>query len=79
MSTTDYDELRTAPESLDLLQERTFADVAEAYDLPDFEVVDEELTAPVVPIQADEFRCARCFLVLHQTMRHRDGVCRDCA
>lgn len=76
---TDYDEPRMLPESIDLLQERTFADVADEYDLPDFEPVDGELTAPVVPVQADEFRCGRCYLVLHRTLHYRDSVCRDCA
>lgn len=44
---------------------------------------DEELTAPVVPIMADEFRCSRCFLVHHrsQLARQVDGnhICTECA
>lgn len=43
----------------------------------------EELTAPVVPMQSDEFRCGRCFLVHHRSRLavREDGqeVCRDCA
>lgn len=43
----------------------------------------EELTVRVLPKQADEFTCSRCFLLHHrsQLASHRDGqpVCRDCA
>jgi hypothetical protein len=44
---------------------------------------DEELTVPVLPMRADEFRCVRCFLVHHrsQLSGRRDGqeVCRECS
>jgi hypothetical protein len=43
----------------------------------------EELTVRVLPQQADEFTCSKCFLLHHrsQLASHRDGrpVCRDCA
>lgn len=59
------------------------ADAAEHFELPGADLSDEELTVPVVPMQADEFRCARCFLVHHrsQLANRRDGqeICRECA
>ncbi len=90
---TDYDAPRTlanepAAESLDLLQERRNAgpeeDLAEPeFELPAYDIIDEELTAPVIPVRADEFRCGRCFLVLHRSMhagtRNGADTCRDCA
>src|SRR5215470_6494889 len=43
----------------------------------------EELTVKVLPKQADEFTCSRCFLVHHRSRlaEERNGqyVCRDCA
>ncbi|HEX7660241.1 MAG TPA: DUF4193 domain-containing protein [Pseudonocardiaceae bacterium] len=43
----------------------------------------EELTVKVLPKQADEFTCARCFLVHHRSRlaEEHDGqyICRDCA
>lgn len=61
------------------------AEVAETFELPGAELTDadEELTVKVLPMQADEFRCSRCFLVHHrsQIAYERDGemVCRECA
>lgn len=56
---------------------------AETFDLSGADESGEELTAPVVPIQSDEFRCTRCFLVHHQSrLATRAGgqdVCRDCS
>ena len=40
------------------------AEVAENYELPGADLSGEELTVAVVPMQVDEFRCTRCFLVL---------------
>lgn len=44
---------------------------------------DEELTVTVVPKQADEFTCSRCFLVHHRNRlahtRNSALMCRDCA
>lgn len=94
---TDYD-ARTRPpvgvfeadESIDELRARR-ADAQsptvdtedpEAFELPAADLLDEELTVPVVPMSAYEFRCARCFLVHHRSQRvtRRSGevVCRDC-
>ena len=43
----------------------------------------EELTVKVLPKQADEFTCSKCFLVHHRSRlaEERDGqfICRDCA
>jgi hypothetical protein len=43
----------------------------------------EELTVKVLPKQADEFTCSKCFLVHHRSRlaEERGGalICRDCA
>jgi hypothetical protein len=98
MTTTDYDAPRRAVADLaeDSLEElatrRTSAqtgtvdldeaEVADSFELPGAEVPDEELTVPVVPMRADEFRCSRCFLVhhRHQLAEKRNGeyLCREC-
>ena len=58
-------------------------DVAETFELPGADLADEELSVKVLPMQADEFRCSRCFLVHHrsQLARERNGelICRECA
>jgi hypothetical protein len=58
-------------------------DPAEGFDLPGADLSDEELTVAVVPMGADEFRCARCFLVHHRSQLavQRDGqsICRECS
>lgn len=93
-STTDYDAPRTADsehDSLEDLQARKAvsgsaavdvdeADLAETFELPGADQLDEELTVTVVPMQTDEFRCSRCFLVRHQTQRAAAGqdTCVDC-
>jgi hypothetical protein len=48
---------------------------------PGGDLPDEELTATVVPMLGDEFRCSRCFLIRHRSQRaaRAQGVCRDCA
>ncbi|MCA0329995.1 MAG: DUF4193 family protein [Actinobacteria bacterium] len=48
-------------------------------ELPGADLSDEILSVAVLPQQADEFRCTRCYLVLHQRLRVEDDVCRDCA
>lgn len=94
-STTDYDAPRTLNgehDSLEELQARkavagsTALDVdeaesAETFELPGADQLDEELTVSVVPMQADEFRCSRCFLLRHRTQRVAAGqdLCVDCA
>ncbi len=50
-------------------------------DLPGADLSDEELTVRVLPRQADEFTCTRCFLVHHRSQLADAAkvVCRDCA
>lgn len=65
-------------------------DYTEGFTLPDAEdagdnivLSEEELTVPVVPMQATEFRCSACFLVhpMRRRAYNRNGepVCNDCA
>jgi hypothetical protein len=59
------------------------ADLAEALELPGADLSGEELTVRVLPRQADEFTCSRCFLVHHrsQLASEKNGqlICRECA
>jgi hypothetical protein len=59
------------------------AEAMERFELPGADLSGEEMTVTVVPMQSDEFRCSRCFLVQHRSQREarRDGqdVCRDCS
>lgn len=59
------------------------ADVADSFELPGAELADEELTVRVLPMQADEFRCSRCFLVHHRSQlayeRNGELICTECA
>jgi uncharacterized protein DUF4193 len=99
--TTDYDAPRggaveVAEESLEDLKTRRHDvrsavvdvdadDAADTFELPDVEVLDEEVgdSVSVVPMRANEFRCARCFLVHHRSQlavqRGADLICRECA
>jgi hypothetical protein len=58
-------------------------EVAESFELPGADLADEELTVKVLPMQADEFRCSRCFLVHHRSQlaatRNGEMICRECA
>jgi hypothetical protein len=58
------------------------AEAAESFELPGADLSGEELTVAVVPMQPDEFRCTRCFLVHHRSRLagQPDGqaVCQDC-
>jgi hypothetical protein len=58
-------------------------DVAEGLELPGADLSNEELVTRIIPRQADEFTCSRCFLVHHrsQIAEERGGqlVCRECA
>ena len=58
-------------------------ELAENLELPGADLSNEEFTVRVIPRQADEFTCSRCFLVHHrsQLAKEVDGqaVCRDCA
>ena len=57
-------------------------EVAESFELPGADLADEELTVKVLPMQTDEFRCARCFLVHHRSQlaaeRNGELICREC-
>jgi hypothetical protein len=94
---TDYDAPRktetddTADESLEALAGRrtdaatAVIDVDEGddmFDLPGADLSGEELTVRVVPKQADEFTCSRCFLVQHRNrlalQSDRQQICTDC-
>ena len=59
------------------------AEVAENFDLPGADMSSEELTAAVVPMQSDEFRCARCFLVQHRSQlagqSNGQEICSECS
>jgi hypothetical protein len=59
------------------------AEVAENFELPGADLSGEELTVAVVPMQSDEFRCVRCFLVHHRsqlvTLADGQAVCQECA
>jgi Domain of unknown function (DUF4193) len=98
MTATDYDAPRRPAADLaeDSLEELTArrqvaqspsADVdevdAESFELPGADLADEELTVPVVPMRANEFRCSSCFLVHHRSQlageRNGQPLCRDCA
>lgn len=96
---TDYDaprrdEVEIGEDSLEELKARRVdsqsgsvdideVEVAETFELPGADVADEELTVRVLPMQADEFRCSRCFLVHHRSQlaheRNGEPVCRECA
>ena len=59
------------------------AEVAESFELPGADLADEELTVKVLPMQADEFRCSRCFLVHHRSQlaieKNGELICQECA
>lgn len=96
---TDYDAPRKTEEelsedSLEELKARRMdknsgkvdvdeAEVAETFELPGADLSNEELSVRVLPRQADEFTCSRCFLVHHrsQLAREKNGqlICMDCA
>jgi uncharacterized protein DUF4193 len=58
-------------------------ELAESLELPGADLSNEELSVRVLPRQADEFTCSRCFLVHHRSQLAREDkgmlVCRDCA
>lgn len=59
------------------------AEVAETFELPGADLSNEELSVRVLPRQADEFTCSRCFLVHHRSQLAKvqgdQLICRDCA
>ena len=86
MSTTDYDAPRRSTVDLEedsLALDVDEAEAAEGFELPGADLSGEELTVSVIPMQADEFRCSRCFLVHHKSQRAGGSagpdVCRECA
>ncbi|HEU5159315.1 MAG TPA: DUF4193 domain-containing protein [Streptosporangiaceae bacterium] len=95
---TDYDSPRKTDDDLseDSLQELQARradkaasiidedlDAGEVTELPGADLSNEELSFKVVPRQADEFTCSRCFLVHHRsqlaTERNGQLICRECA
>ena len=59
------------------------AEQAEGFELPGADLSNEELSVRVLPRQADEFTCSRCFLVHHRSQLAKEVngqmVCRECA
>src|SRR3981189_3426122 len=95
-TSTDYDAPRasTVERGEDSLEELTARrasaqspvvdlDEADGFELPNADLADEELTVAVIPMKADEFRCAKCFLVHHRTQLacrgNGEDVCKECA
>jgi hypothetical protein len=95
---TDYDSPRKTDDDLseDSLQELQARradkstgvidedlDAGEVTELPGADLSNEELSLRVLPRQADEFTCARCFLVHHRSQLAEEGngqlICRECA
>ncbi|GAA0430927.1 MULTISPECIES: DUF4193 domain-containing protein [Streptosporangiaceae] len=96
---TDYDSPRKTDDDLneDSLQELQArrsdkssgsidideTDLAESLELPGADLSNEELSLRVIPRQADEFTCSRCFLVHHRSQlaseKNGQQVCRECA
>ena len=58
-------------------------ELAENLELPGADLSDESLTVRVIPRQADEFTCSKCFLVHHRSQlaaeRNGELICRECA
>lgn len=58
-------------------------ELAENLELPGADLSDESLTVRVIPRQADEFTCSKCFLVHHRSQLAKEvggePICRDCA
>ena len=95
---TDYDAPRKtdeelAEDSLEELKARRVdkaastvdvdeAELAETLELPGADLSDESLTVRVLPRQADEFTCVKCFIVRHKSLRSSTtkagSVCIEC-
>ena len=56
---------------------------AEGFELPGADLSGEELSVRVLPRQADEFTCSRCFLVHHRSQLAKEVkgqlICKECA
>jgi Domain of unknown function (DUF4193) len=52
------------------------------FELPDAELLGEELSVAVIPAQRDEFTCSSCHLVQHRSRLRSAGgeppICADC-
>jgi hypothetical protein len=57
------------------------SNLLEALELPGADLSAESLVVAIVPTQRDEFRCQRCFLIVHKSQRAEPGadICRDCS
>jgi hypothetical protein len=64
--------------TVDLLEE---GDPDGGLELPGADLSGLSLEVQVLPKQADEFTCMRCYLVAHRSQQSSPGagVCRDCA
>lgn len=96
---TDYDAPRKTDEELaedsleELKAQRAEAtnpqvevdenDNSDSVELPGADLSDESLTVRVLPKQADEFTCIKCFLVMHRSRIAKEtkgkAVCIECA
>jgi hypothetical protein len=93
---TDYDAPRKTDEELaeDSLEElkaqraeatnpQVEVDENDSVELPGADLSDESLTVRVLPKQADEFTCIKCFLVMHRSRIAKEtkgkAVCSECA
>ena len=58
-------------------------EAAEGFELPGADLSGEEMSVRVLPRQADEFTCSRCFLVHHRSRlaseKNGEMICTDCA
>jgi hypothetical protein len=58
------------------------AEQADGFELPGADLSGEELSYRVIPRQADEFTCSRCFLVHHRSQLAKEVngamICREC-
>ncbi len=59
------------------------AEQAEGFELPGADLSGVELSVRVLPRQADEFTCSKCFLVHHRSQLAKEvgglPVCTECA
>ena len=75
-------ELQTGAVTQTALIDVDESELADSFELPGADLSNEELLVQIVPVQADEFTCASCFLVHHrsQLAREKDGrkYCTEC-
>lgn len=83
MSEDSIEELKARRREKSAVAVEDEAEMAESFELPGADLSNEELSVRVLPRQADEFTCSRCFLVHHrsQLAQTKKGqlICRDCA